>query len=100
MVMTMKEDAYRLYRTLDCQDWNTLEALIDPNVVIQLGSGPPISFSAWRESLAGFYAGFPDGHHCIDDCIADGDQVVTRCRFIGTHQGAFHGVAPSGKKIS
>jgi predicted ester cyclase len=47
-----------------------------------------------------FFVGFPDGHHVIDDDLSDGDRVVTRCRFQGTHSGSFRGVPPTGTKIS
>jgi predicted ester cyclase len=42
---------------------------------------------------------FPDLHVTIDDQIAEGDKVVSRVTFHGTHQGEFAGVAPTYKSV-
>jgi steroid delta-isomerase-like uncharacterized protein len=43
---------------------------------------------------------FPDHHLTIEDQIAEGDRVVTRVIFHGTHHGEFNGVAPTGKVVT
>ena len=43
--------------------------------------------------------GFPDMRIDVDDIIADGEKVVHRFRFSGTHKGEFLGVAPTGKHV-
>ena len=43
---------------------------------------------------------FPDDHHMIEDLIAEGDKVVVRLTHTGTHQGAFLGLAPTGKQVT
>jgi steroid delta-isomerase-like uncharacterized protein len=45
-------------------------------------------------------AAFPDSHHTIEDLIAEGDKVVTRFTWTGTHRGEFEGIPPSGRRIS
>jgi predicted ester cyclase len=35
----------------------------------------------------------------VEDQIAEGDKVVTRVTFHGTHQGQFNGIAPTGKQV-
>jgi steroid delta-isomerase-like uncharacterized protein len=47
-----------------------------------------------------FYAAFPDLRVTIEDMIAEGDQVVTRATWRGTHQGEFQGIAPTGKPMT
>lgn len=42
---------------------------------------------------------FPDLHQSIEDLIAEGDKVVVRSTFRGTHQGLFAGRAPTGKRF-
>jgi steroid delta-isomerase-like uncharacterized protein len=42
---------------------------------------------------------FPDHHLTILDQVAEGDKVVTRVTFHGTHQGPFNGVAATGKQV-
>ena len=44
--------------------------------------------------------GFPDIHEALEDIIAEGDKVWTRCTVTGTHSGEYRGVAPTGKKIT
>ena len=43
---------------------------------------------------------FPDFHATIDDIIAEGDKVVIRQTWSGTHEGEFMGVPPTGKSVS
>jgi len=89
-----------LYGALDRRDWPTVEALVSPRLVVEVGSSGPTSWDQWRADLDEFYGGFPDGRHVIEEVLVDGSHGVTRCRFVGTHTGEFHGVAPSGVKVS
>jgi steroid delta-isomerase-like uncharacterized protein len=43
---------------------------------------------------------FPDFHNQIEDMIAEGDRVVARLTYTGTHQGELFGVAPTGRRVS
>lgn len=45
-------------------------------------------------------AAFPDHHTTLEEVIAEGDKVVVRTTFSGTHQGAFMGMPPTGKHFS
>ena len=47
-----------------------------------------------------FRRAFPDYQVTIHDVIVEGDKVVTRKTFTGTHQGDWMGVPASGRKIS
>lgn len=49
--------------------------------------------SAWRSA-------FPDLHFTLEDLLVDGDKVVARWTFRGTHQGVFKGQAPTGKRVT
>jgi steroid delta-isomerase-like uncharacterized protein len=42
---------------------------------------------------------FPDHHLTIKDQVAEGDKVVTRVIFYGTHLGPLNGVAATGKQV-
>jgi predicted ester cyclase len=56
-----------------------------------------------REPVRGFVAvadeSFPDRHEEIRDVVAEGDTVLVRWIFHGTHQGVFYGIPPTGKRI-
>ena len=48
-----------------------------------------------------FFAAFPDGHFTVEDMIAEGDRVVSRYTFRGTHRGTWiTGTPPTGKHIT
>lgn len=57
-----------------------------------------------REGLKQYWAaictGFPDHHSVAEDLIVEGDQVVKRATFHGTHTGEFMGLAPTGKQVA
>ncbi len=43
---------------------------------------------------------FPDFHRTIEDITAEGDKVWTHIKGSGTHKGEYHGLVPTGKKIT
>jgi predicted ester cyclase len=43
---------------------------------------------------------FPDFTSTIDDIIAEGDKLVVRATWRGTHKGEFMGISPIGKRVS
>jgi steroid delta-isomerase-like uncharacterized protein len=53
-----------------------------------------------RQFIGSLRAAFPDVHYTVEDQIAEGDKVVVRYRFRGTHLGAFQGMPPTGKQIT
>lgn len=48
----------------------------------------------------GLLAAFPDFRIEIEDQIAEGDRVVTRVTFRGTHLGEYRGIAPTGRRVA
>jgi len=56
--------------------------------------------SAFRHALAGFRAAFPDSVLKVDEEIAEGEKVVIRWSFSGTHQGSFLGIPATGKRVT
>jgi predicted ester cyclase len=53
-----------------------------------------------KRYIATFRAAFPDIQHTVEDLIAEGDQIVVRFTARGTHQGAWKGIAPTGKQVT
>lgn len=43
---------------------------------------------------------FPDIHWAVDEMVAEGDKLVTRFTWTGTHQGEFLGVPATGRSVS
>jgi steroid delta-isomerase-like uncharacterized protein len=42
---------------------------------------------------------FPDFHNRIEELLAEGDQVVARLTYTGTHQGELFGIGPTGRRV-
>lgn len=53
-----------------------------------------------KQGVTSRVAAFPDVHATIEDMIAEGDKVVCRVTFCGTHRGEFRGIAPSDKEVT
>lgn len=85
----------------DKKNWAALDEFVAPNVVMHFAGNPePINREELEQMLKMFYTAFPDLHHTFDDQIAEGDKVMLRLTFRGTHQGEFQGIPPTGKEIA
>jgi steroid delta-isomerase-like uncharacterized protein len=43
---------------------------------------------------------FPDFHNGVEELIAEGDRVVARLTYTGSHQGALFGIGATGRRVS
>ncbi len=59
----------------------------------------PRGAAAWRQWAEEVLAACPDLEVTVEDLIAQGDRVVTRCVLRGTHAGTLLGVAPTGARF-
>jgi steroid delta-isomerase-like uncharacterized protein len=66
----------------------------------ELPPGIPPGREAVKQLSTMFRSVFPDFKATIDDMIAEGDKVVARQTWSGTHKGEFMGVPPTGKRVS
>ena len=57
------------------------------------------SLEQFRQHATMVFAAFPDFHWTIEDMIAEGDKVVFRSTFRGTHKDELTDIAPTRKKI-
>ncbi len=53
-----------------------------------------------RDHYTALLKGFPDMRIDIDDIIAQGEKVVHRFTFYGSHRGEYLGVAPTARTVS
>jgi steroid delta-isomerase-like uncharacterized protein len=58
-------------------------------------TGPERAIHAFQHMLVSF----PDIHFTVDEMIAEGDTVVVRVTWRGTHQGEFMGIAATGRPV-
>ncbi|BDI30782.1 hypothetical protein CCAX7_28330 [Capsulimonas corticalis] len=61
------------------------------------GQGP--GREGLRHTIAGLISAFPDMKWTTDERVAEGDTVVTRFTWTGTHNGDFLGMPATGKSI-
>jgi steroid delta-isomerase-like uncharacterized protein len=66
----------------------------------ELPPGIPRDREAVTQMTTMFRSAFPDFKVTVDDIIAEGDKVVIRQTWSGTHKGEFMGVPPTGKSVS
>ena len=79
---------------------DSAERLVWEDVVEQVpfpGQGPGIE--GLKDVLRGMRAGFPDIHFAIEEQIAEGDKVLSRFEWTGTHRGEFLGVPATGRPV-
>jgi steroid delta-isomerase-like uncharacterized protein len=53
-----------------------------------------------KEVIGQMRSAFPDILWTVDEMLAEGDKVLTRFTWSGTHQGAFLGVPATGRRIT
>jgi steroid delta-isomerase-like uncharacterized protein len=65
-----------------------------------LPPGIPPGREGVKQLTAMMRSAFPDFKATIEDLIAEGDKVVVRMTWTGTHRGEFMGIPPTGKSVS
>ena len=55
---------------------------------------------ACKETINSWHAAFPDVRVELQSCAADGDEVETRWRWVGTHDGEFMGVSATHRRVA
>ena len=83
------------------KNWDTFDELnADDFVNLSAPPGVPSDKEGGKMFLGAFISAFPDSHVTIEDMIAEGDRVVTKKTFHGTHTGELNGIAPTGNPVS
>jgi steroid delta-isomerase-like uncharacterized protein len=84
----------------NARDWETERAVrADEFRAILSGAPQPLDNEGWSGFMREFTAAFPDSRITIEDCVAEGDRVVSRWSLTGTHEGAFQGIPATGRAI-
>lgn len=91
----------RWIQAFNNRDWAADAALQGPGFRAHLSGTPNALDSAgWAVFTRAFASAFPDARITIDACVVQGDTAFARWTLTGTHQGEFHGIPPSGHRIS
>jgi steroid delta-isomerase-like uncharacterized protein len=100
--MQLNKDIVRRFIEQTLNDGNVEAAgrFVAEDVVEQVpfpGQGPGLE--GLKAVLRGMRSAFPDLHWVVEEQIAEGDKVVTRFEWTGTHRGSFLGVPPTGRPV-
>lgn len=81
-------------------DFSSAKEFVADDVRFQSNQIPPFDgLETLQETVSGLRAGFPDGRFTVDEMIAEGDAVVHRWTFRGTHGGEWLGIPATGKQV-
>ena len=85
--------------------WNwwddaVVDEIIAPGIQFRGSLGVTVNGKkGFRGYVAQVRAAFPDFHNQVDELLAEGNGVMARLTYSGTHLGELYGVAPTGKKV-
>lgn len=100
----MSEQNKTVVRRIVEEHWNNRNAalvseLFASNVSLETPDGVLTGLEGASFLLQAYATAFPDFRLIIDDLLADGNQVVLRWTFTGTHRGPIAGIPASGRQV-
>ena len=78
---------------------DAIDALYAPDWVGHFAGAEVPDPAAHKGVAVMFHAAFPDAQYAVEDLFAEGDRVGSRVVIRATHQGAFRGMAPTGRPV-
>lgn len=94
---------HRLFEeVVNAGELSAMDEILAPDFVSheELPPGIPSGREGAKQLFSMLRSAFPDLHATIEDEIAEGDKVVARLTFSGTHQGEFMEIAPTGRRVA
>jgi steroid delta-isomerase-like uncharacterized protein len=91
----------QFFEAFNAGDLDGVAGLCAPSVVVHNSGAPdPLDLDGFRQLAGAFLAAFPGGEHTIQDMVGEGDKVVTRVIYHGTHTGDLMGMPPTGRQVA
>ncbi len=78
-------------------DFSGFDEIIAEDYVLEPGMVGPDEFKAVVRTYRG---AFPDLTLTVLETVAEGDRIAYRWQMRGTHQGAYQGIAPTGRQVT
>jgi steroid delta-isomerase-like uncharacterized protein len=99
------EENKDLVRRFEAAVWNgrnpaRVDEFFAPRHIFRAAGSPPLDREGHRQMIAHFQDAFPDGRNTSEELLADGDKIVQRWTFRGTHRGTFQGIPPTGLQVT
>jgi steroid delta-isomerase-like uncharacterized protein len=84
------------------EDISFLDRTFDKNMVQHISGFPPNfnNLAALKQMMPTFRTALPDLKMTAHDIIGEGDKVVSRVSWEGTHKGEMRGIPPSNKRLN
>jgi len=81
---------------------DVIDELAAPSLVVRYPTIPQVIQGSreFRHVIAGFRSAFPDSALRVEEEIAEGEKVMLRWTFSGTHKGSFMGIPATGKRVT
>ncbi len=89
----------RFYDLYQASKYDEAEKLFDPQCVIHQPGMGNLTVKAFRKVGEEYQSAFPDGKFTIDSLIAEGDHVVARTTYRGTHRGTLQGIPATNRQV-
>jgi steroid delta-isomerase-like uncharacterized protein len=86
--------------TMNQRNLAVLDELHVPDFVFHAASRTIQGREPFKQFISMFLTAFPDLHVTIEDMIGEGDRVVVRFTYRGTHKGDLMGIPPTGKQVA
>lgn len=97
-----KEVVRRLGQAVNSGNLDQLDEILapdyirhDPNPLMK-----DVGREEYKEAFRMLRQAFPDAQWTLQDLLSDGDRVIGRWSFRGTHEGSFFNLPPSGKEFT
>lgn len=101
MTEANKEVVRRLSRAINSGDLADLDRVLAPDYVRHdpnpLMDG--VGREGYKQAFTSLRRAFPDARWTLDELLSDGDRVMARWSFRGTHNAPFFNVPATGKEI-
>ena len=81
-------------------DLAAADEIIDANIVLSTRRGAEqVGRTAYKQFITRLRTSFPDVQDSIEEMIAEGDKVMVRWLWKGTHRGPYAGIEATGKHV-
>ena len=95
-----KAIARKFLRMLELGNSNIADEIVATNYYNHDAPNPNINLEGIKQFVTSFKSAFPDAQVNIEYQVAEGDKVVSRYTWSGTHQGEFLGTPATGKQVN
>jgi predicted ester cyclase len=81
----------------NCWNLSLADELIGEGLAFRGSLGAAVQArEGFKDYMNAVRRAFPDFHNRIEELVAEGNEVVARLTFTGTHHGALFGIGPTG----